>query len=237
MTAVRVPLLRRSRRRDVPEIPARADVLALCSVLLGYPDDDLYALADDLAASVRDLPASEPAEHLRAFWESFAAQTPAEARAAYVEAFDLRRSSALYLSYYLHGDTRRRGAALLAIKQRYRACGFTPPEDELPDHLPLVLEFAAYAGTALGEGVLRSHRAGIELIRRALADRRSPYARVLDALDALLGPAPAASHAAVDAFTLAGAPTDTVGAEITLAPYGPGWSTDDAACPTPSGGR
>lgn len=218
-----LPLLRRSRRRDLPEVPGRADVLALSAVLLGYPDDGFYAVADQVADAVRALPSSPAAVHLGAFWTDFAALTPAQAREQYVEAFDLRRSSVMYLSYYLHGDTRRRGAALLAIKQRFRACGFTPPEDELPDHLPLVLEFAAYAGTGPGEGVLRSHRAGVELIRRSLADRRSMYTAVLDAVSVVLGPVPQKQAGVVDDFVLSGAPTDAVGMEITLTPYGPGW--------------
>lgn len=242
-TAVRLPLLRRSRRRDLPEIPGRADVLALSAVLLGYPDEGFWALADDIGTSVRDLPPSPAATHLAEFWAALSALTPAQAQQQYVEAFDLRRSSALYLSYYLHGDTRRRGAALLAIKQRYRACGFTPPEDELPDHLPLVLEFAARAGTGAGEGVLRSHRAGVELIRRSLRERRSPYVAVLDAVGAVLGPATEAQRGAADAFELAGAPADAVGMEISLTPYGPGWDGPDpgptATCPAPTtpGGR
>lgn len=233
MTPVRLPLL---ARRGATDVPGRADVLALCSVLLGYPDDDLLAVGDDLAAAVRDLPDSVPAGHLRRFWAAFAALDPATARARYVEAFDLRRSTAPYLSYYLHGDTRRRGLALLAIKQQYRACGFDPPEDELPDHLPLVLEFAARAGPGVGEGVLRRHRAGLEVIRRALAERGSEWAAVLDAVDALLGPLPGGARAAADEHARTGAPADTVGADLPPHPYGPD-GTPDAACPTTPGGR
>lgn len=159
---ISIPLLRRSRRRDLVEVPARADVLALCSVLLGYPDEALYADLDLLGEAVAALPASAPAAHLAVFWRAFTDQTPAQARAHYVETFDLRRRSSLFLSYYLHGDTRQRGMALLSLKQRYRACGFTPEEGELPDYLPMVLEFASRAGTGAGEGVLRAHRPGIE---------------------------------------------------------------------------
>src|SRR5262249_33750154 len=87
---------------------------------------------------------------------------------------DLRRRSALYLTYYRHGDTRRRGMALLAFKTAYRAAGLEPADAELPDYLPVVLDFAAVAPG--GEDLLRRHRADLELLRRALhaAGPRAP---------------------------------------------------------------
>ena len=64
-------------------------------------------------------------------------------RRHYVETFDLRRRCALYLTYYRYGDTRKRGMAMLTFKAAYRAAGLEPLDDELPDYLPLVLDFAA----------------------------------------------------------------------------------------------
>lgn len=54
--------------------------------------------------------------------------------------------------------------------------------EELPDHLPVVLEFAAFDETGTAEGLLRSNREGIEVIRTALRATDSPYAPLLDAL-------------------------------------------------------
>ncbi|MBF0723609.1 nitrate reductase molybdenum cofactor assembly chaperone [Sanguibacter inulinus] len=221
---ISIPLLRRSRRRDLVEVPARADVLALCSVLLGYPDEALYADLDLLGEAVAALPASAPAAHLAVFWRAFTGQTPAQARAHYVETFDLRRRSSLFLSYYLHGDTRQRGMALLSLKQRYRACGFTPEEGELPDYLPMVLEFASRAGTGAGEGVLRAHRPGIELIRRSLADRGSWYQEILEAVSVLLGPVSDRHRTEADQLASSGPPSDDAGLEIAAMPYGSGWT-------------
>ena len=61
----------------------------------------------------------------------------------YVETFDRRRRCCLYLSYYAVGDTRHRGAALLAFKQALAGAGWEQTSDELPDYLPLVLELSA----------------------------------------------------------------------------------------------
>ena len=70
---------------------------------------------------------------------------PTEVAQHYVETFDLRRRCALYLTYYRHGDTRRRGMAMIIFKTAYRDAGFVPCDDELPDYLPMVLEYAALA--------------------------------------------------------------------------------------------
>ena len=66
-----------------------------------------------------------------------------ELQADYVETFDTRRRCNLFLTYFAHGDTRKRGMALLRFKQTYLAAGFELDDAELPDHLCVVLEFAA----------------------------------------------------------------------------------------------
>ena len=74
--------------------------------------------------------------------------------------------------------------AMLAFKAAYRAAGFEPIDAELPDYLPLVLDFAALHPR--GEKLLRSHRADLELLLRALRDAQSPYADVIEAVCAQL---------------------------------------------------
>ena len=100
------------------------------------------------------------------------ATAPADVAQHYVQTFDLRRSCALYLTYYRYGDTRKRGLAMVAFKTAYRDAGFIPSEDELPDYLPMVLDFAALTGR--GQRLLRSRRADLELLRRALAKAEIP---------------------------------------------------------------
>ncbi|RMI09346.1 nitrate reductase molybdenum cofactor assembly chaperone [Cellulomonas triticagri] len=219
MTGLLRPV-RRSRRRDLVAVPARADVLALAALLLAYPDDEHLAVRDDLGTAVAALPESAAAGHLRGFLDATAGWSEARLRRHHVETFDLRRSTSPYLTYYLHGDTRRRGAALLGLKQTYRAGGFVPPEDELPDHLPIVLEFAAQAGPGAGEAALRTHRAGFEVLRAELARRESPYRHVLDAVAAVLGPAGERVHERARAIIRAGPPRDDVGLGAPLPGYG-----------------
>lgn len=217
--ALTIPLFRRSKRRDLTDIPGRSEVLGLCAVLLGYPDDAFIALRNDLAQAVTELPNSPAASKIREFWSRFTDFTAIEAQRHYVETFDMRRNSSLFLTYYLHGDTRQRGMSLLMFKQRYRAYGFAPPENELPDYLPMVLEFAAITGPGVGEGLLRLHRSGFEVIRTALNDRGSLYALLLDAVADVLGPVTARQQEEVSQLVAAGPPAETIGLESPLAPY------------------
>ncbi|MGJ3558449.1 nitrate reductase molybdenum cofactor assembly chaperone [Streptomyces sp. INA 01156] len=85
-----------------------------------------------LTSTVAALPASPAAGHLAGFTAWLTAQEPDALERHYVELFDLRRKSSLYLTYYLHGDTRRRGMALLILNQRYRAAGWDTDGGELP---------------------------------------------------------------------------------------------------------
>lgn len=238
MTPIAVPL---RRRRRAPDVPGRADVLALASLVLGYPDEALAGARDDLAGAARALPDSSAAVALRRFATWFAPLPIAEAQRAYVETFDLRRRSSLYLTYYLHGDTRRRGQALVLVKARYRAAGFVPAEAELVDYLPTALEFAAVAGPDQGEGLLRAHRVGLEMIRRSLADTRSPYADVLAAVCDVVGDLGDHGREEVDGLMAAGPPGELVGTDTAsglLDPYAggppgnvPDPGTSHAVCP------
>ncbi|MET8565122.1 nitrate reductase molybdenum cofactor assembly chaperone [Streptomyces flaveolus] len=208
--------VRRPARLTPEETAGRALILRLVSLLLQYPDAELTAVREELTTVVESLPATSAAEHLARFTGWFAAPEPEALERHYVEMFDLRRKSSLYLTYYLHGDTRRRGMALLTLNQRYRAAGWDVNGGELPDHLPVVLEFAALSGPGGGEAPLRQHRRGLELIHRALTDADSPYRHVLAALLTLLPPPTEADRAAVAQLAAEGPPNEEVG----LDPYG-----------------
>jgi nitrate reductase delta subunit len=157
------------RRRAAPP------ELRLLSLLLDYPDGTLdEALAPALGAAP---------ESFRSFWR----ETPlAERQRRYVETFDLDRRTSLHLTYYLHGDTRKRGLALLRLKRLYAAAGLPLEADELPDFLPALLEFAAHAPEGYGETLLAEHRLALELLRVRLAELESPWACLLDVLCASL---------------------------------------------------
>ena len=106
--------------------------------------------------------------------------------------------------------------ALLEFKSAYRRAGLELGPDELPDHLAVVLEYAAI-DPAGGRQLLLDHRAGIELLRLALEDTPSPYADVLRAVTATLPALGGDEREAVHRLAVQGPPTEEVG----LAPFGP----------------
>jgi nitrate reductase delta subunit len=152
-------------------------------------------------------------------------------QADYVETFDTRRRCNLYLTYFAHGDTRKRGLALLRFKQTYLRSGYLLDESELPDHLCVVLEYAATVDLQLGRALILDHRAGLELLRLSLRDSDSPYASVLDAVTATLPPLRGDERDAVRRLALEGPPEEEVG----LAPFATPEFSPASGTGTPAG--
>jgi len=185
---------------------------ALLSYLLRYPDAEVAAARPELAAEVAELPDGAVRLALARFLNGWTADP-----AHYVETFDLRRRASLHLTYYAHGDTRERGMALLRLKKLYRAGGLPMSSSELPDHLTVMLAFAALAPPGHGEALLTEHRPAIELLRLSLHDLESPYAHVLDALAECLPALSVTERGEVARLAREGPPEEAVG----LQPYGP----------------
>lgn len=156
------------------------------SLLLSYPDHSRFDTAERLLAHVD----GSAAERLSRTLAALRAVDALRAAQDYVATFDLRRRATMYLTYWTAGDTRNRGNAMLAFAQVYRAAGMTPPADEAPDHLPVVLEFAAVVAPEAGVRLLTDHRVPIEVLHRTLREADSPYA---DTVAAVLATLPAAT--------------------------------------------
>jgi nitrate reductase delta subunit len=201
----------RRRHAEPPPMP-----WALLSFLLRYPDAGVAAARDQLAGEVSSLPGGPVRDALQRFLADWTGDETALA-ARYVETFDLRRRASLYLTYYAHGDTRERGMALLRLKKLYRAAGLPMDSTELPDHLTIMLAFAALAPPGHGEALLAEHRPAIELLRLSLHDLGSPYAYVLDAIAAGLPALSVTERGEVARLAREGPPEEAVGLE----PYGP----------------
>ena len=156
----------------------------LASVLLQYPTASLFDGLDALDAFAAATSPKPARESFARFLGWLRASEPGEVAQHYVRTFDLRRRCALYLTYYRYGDTRKRGMAMVIFKSAYRDAGFIPTDDELPDYLPMVLDFASLSPR--GEKLLHAHRADLELLRRALAKAGSPYVDVVSAVSGQL---------------------------------------------------
>jgi nitrate reductase delta subunit len=186
------------------------------SLLLSYPDDGLRAHLPLLRTVARSLPEVLGAP-LCLFLDHVEATSSTALAADFVATFDHRKRFSPYLTYFAYGDTRKRGMALLRFKHAYTAAGWILNDSELPDHLGVVLEFAAAGNAAMGQRLMLEHRAGLELIRLGLHDITSPWATVLDSVSATLPPLAGRERDAVARLAAAGPPEEEVG----LAPFAP----------------
>ena len=199
------------------------------SLLLDYPNDEVaqrYAL---IKQEIAELP-STLKDPLLDFIEIAEATDLRELQINYVDTFDITRKCSLFLSYYLHGDTRRRGVALVQFKQAYRKGGVEISDDELPDHLAVLCEFGAIHNQEIAWQLFNDNRIGIEMLRIALQDLRSPWLNVILALIASLPPLDGSGEEAVLKLINEGPPTEEVGLDNT--PYG----MDPRANPRPETG-
>ncbi|TFC93897.1 MULTISPECIES: nitrate reductase molybdenum cofactor assembly chaperone [Cryobacterium] len=212
--------------RKVTALPLSAEDGRLAhmaaSILLDYPTEERRARFAAVAASVASLP-----DPLRNAFEAFLTQADAmtqqELEIHFTATFDLKRKCCPYLSYYAAGDTRRRGMALVRFVEAYRAAGWEVAAEELPDYLPMVLEFSALSDSPIAQELLAAHRDGIEVLRTALEAVPSPYAHVVEAVSLSLPKIDEETRQRYLNLVNEGPPTETVGMTFlgNLKPFSP----------------
>lgn len=185
------------------------------SILLDYPTEGLLARLDLLGEVAASLPA-KLGTGLQATIDHLRRRSLPESEGDYVDTFDTRRRGCLFLTYFSNGETRKRGLALLRIKQVYTKAGLVLTDDQLPDHLCVVLEFAALTDQKAGLKIILDNRAGLELLRLHLTEIDSPWCGGLEAVCATL-PALKGEDREIIARLIAEGPEDE---QVGLTPYG-----------------
>ncbi|BBZ42846.1 nitrate reductase molybdenum cofactor assembly chaperone [Mycobacterium parmense] len=180
------------------------------SLLLAYPDDALARRLDTVDELLGHIDGGAAALLAR----TAAALRRREAMGAamdYVATFDMRRRATMYLTYWTAGDTRNRGREMLEFATAYRHAGVQPPRAEAPDHLPVVLEFAATVDPEAGRRLLTEHRVPIDVLRAALDDAESPYAHTIAAVCTTLPVTTDQDVRRAERLARAGPPAESVG--------------------------
>ncbi|GAA2495116.1 nitrate reductase molybdenum cofactor assembly chaperone [Terrabacter carboxydivorans] len=206
------------RRRPTPEDHRVVHLVA--AACLDYPSAELLTRLPAFRAALDEQGDSAGAQDLLPMLTHLGGDDLESLQRTYVDTFDLSRKHALYLSYWTDGDTRRRGEVLGRFKTAYRSSGaVVDTHGELPDYLPMVLEFAARVDADAGCALLQEYRASLELLRIALQEKQSAYAGAVVAVCATLpGESPHDRAAVMEMVGLTGPhPTETVGLE----PYDP----------------
>ncbi|MDD2924996.1 nitrate reductase molybdenum cofactor assembly chaperone [Rhodoferax sp.] len=170
-------------------ITGAARSLRVLARLLSYPDGQLRADLADMHAALQSehvLSAARRAE-LTALMNTLAHGDSLAHEAEYVDLFDRGRATALHLFEHVHGDSRDRGPAMIDLAQTYEKAGLFLAEGELPDYLPVVLEFVSTQPPAEARAFLGEMAHIFNAIFHALQQRNSAYASVLGALLELSG--------------------------------------------------
>ncbi|HET7415874.1 MAG TPA: nitrate reductase molybdenum cofactor assembly chaperone [Arthrobacter sp.] len=202
---------------------------------LSYPDEELRSRAPMIRAALAEqsngtsgkgaaagtasgTSNQDPGEAFEPVLQDLENAELADIQASYVQEFDLSRRHALHLSYWTDGDTRNRGEVLAEFKQVYRQYDvLVDTHGELPDYLPMVLEFAATVNLEAGRELLLKFRPSVELLRLALADAKLSHTGVVQAIcNTLPGPSPTDRNAVME-MARTGPPVESVG----LDPYDP----------------
>lgn len=151
------------------------------SVLLAYPSAELQEHVAEVRDALSELP---PAafRRLAPLLDAIAGDDLLDLQSAYSELFDRSRSLSLHLFEHVHGDNRERGQAMIDLGRQYADAGFLLEGNDLPDFVPVFLEYAACLSPAEARETLRQPAHVFAALAERLDKRESPYAAVFHAI-------------------------------------------------------
>ncbi len=163
--------------------------LRILGALLAYPDARLRAFLPEMRGLLAEEDAVSPSRRMEldALIEHLRRADPLHTEAAYVELFDRGRGTSLHLFEHVHGDSRERGPAMVDLCRTYEAAGLFLAPGELPDYLPVAIEFASTQPPRQARAFLGEIAHILNGLFAALRKRESAYASVLGALIELAG--------------------------------------------------
>jgi nitrate reductase molybdenum cofactor assembly chaperone NarJ/NarW len=148
----------------------------LASILLQYPDEDLLALLPAVELAALGLSHGNAVNHCDKFLEYLRSADLLVLQEVYTRSFDLNPKMALHLSFHKFGDGKERGFALADLAGRYQQAGYECANGELPDFLPLILEFVSFGDVQETSGLISEYREVIKELHRGLLQEDNPYA-------------------------------------------------------------
>ncbi len=161
-------------------------------IFLWYPNEEWLRGIGDLCDLIEQekLVGADDARAIRIFAEGLQAQDVFDAQEAYVDTFDRIRSLSLHLFEHVHGESRDRGQAMVDLAEVYKEQGFTLAKSELPDYLPVFLEFLSHLPKDEALEMLADPANVLVALGKRLAERGSPYNAIFNSLIHLAGREP-----------------------------------------------
>lgn len=156
------------------------------SALLSYPTEDLQAATDEIDAIFQSekLIGHEACRSLEPLLVELARSDLFDLQERYVDLFDKSRRLSLHLFEHVHGESRDRGQAMVDLAMLYEKGGLTLAANELPDYLPLFLEYLSTLPIEDARPLLANALHIVSMLEERLVARNSNYAAVLSAVRA-----------------------------------------------------
>lgn len=153
----------------------------ILSVFLEYPDQELVDHLSEVHQEIQDSLEMDEDERsaLFRFYRYFKSKSLTELQENYVQIFDMTAEHSLHLTHHLFGDDKNRGPALIDLGELYKDYGVDIVTNELPDYLPIVLEFAAYMEDSEASVFLADAHKVLAMLTENLKKAESPYMDLL----------------------------------------------------------
>jgi nitrate reductase delta subunit len=161
--------------------------IKLISYLLNYPDESMIKwipIFREVLGEIKDASGHDKYDQILSYFE----QTPLiQLQEQYTETFDLNPSNSMNLTYHRWGDTEKRGPALVHLEETYLKAGFQRIGSELPDFLPLMLEFISERPDAARSEIMPLYGEVVETLAGRLGRAGHPYVLLFEQLSDILG--------------------------------------------------
>jgi nitrate reductase delta subunit len=156
-------------------------IYKILSVLIDYPDDELLLNLEQVKSTLDEPQCANNQERkiLHEHIEWMQSQQALELQGQYVNTFDMADGHTLCLTHHLLGDDRDRGPALVDLQEFYKSTGWQAVENELPDYLPMILEYASTLDEMGARVFLHDAVDAISILANNLEKNASPYAKLM----------------------------------------------------------
>jgi len=151
-------------------------------ILLQYPSQDLLQCVPELESHTGLMPAGKAQRVVTEFLAYLKSEPMLKLQQNYTAAFDLNPSTTLNMTYHLFGDGEKRAGMMVRLQQCYHAAGYSGPANDLPDFLPLMLEFLAVCPDAFRMDAVWQCLTALDGLVERLRKVVRPYADLMDLL-------------------------------------------------------
>ena len=157
----------------------KKSLLKVLSILLQYPEDVFIGSLEELQEAVVEIPLKEHREKCVNFLDYLVNNPLIRLQEEYTATFDLNPATSLNLTYHKWGDARERGSVLSHLNHLYHKAGYDSSDDDLPDYLPLVLEFMSINRVTNSFSFMRQYYDQVKDVGSRLREKDSPYSGIL----------------------------------------------------------